>query len=269
MQSHYKTYPPNKRYRHIVNFVQTLYKMYMCKCDDDQFGNNKSSILYLAIVKFLTRIYPRKLREVKDGLTRTQYMLILPEDHVHDKQFIERALRPLLEEASWVPANECKSKLLFTSNWECYLYSIQSSEKLIRNDMRLQRERKYIICNIQKMAKQSKFLVTLETIQMVYDPDFVDASQGSIATLDKNALLSPKILNKIASLEIPVNCFLNKMEKVAKSIFLKVFAETPTDVIGNDTLIDYYSSNKYYPACFMLQFLTCIRIEDKKNVSSI
>lgn len=65
-------------------------------------------------------------------------------------------------------------------------------------------------CDIQKMAKQSKFLVTLKTIQMVYDPDFVDASQGSIGALDKNAFLSPKILDTIASLETPVSYFLDK-----------------------------------------------------------
>lgn len=59
------------------------------------------------------------------------------------------------------------------------------------------------------------------------------------------------------------------MKKVAKSIILKVFAETSTDVIRNDTLINYYPNNKYYPECFMLTFITYIRIEDKKNISFI
>lgn len=77
---------------------------------NDQFGDNKSSILYLAIVKFLTRIYPREFREVEYGLTRTQYMFILPEDYVHDKRFIEISLHPLLEEVPWLSTNECKAK---------------------------------------------------------------------------------------------------------------------------------------------------------------
>lgn len=151
MQLHYKTYPPTKRYTHILNFVQTLYEMHMCKCED-QFHNSKSSSLYLAIVKFLTHIYPREFREVEYSLSTTQYMFILPEDYTHDKQFMELALRPLLEEASWLSKNDCKSKVLFTSNWECYLYSIQRPEKLKKTDMRLQREKKYIICDMQKMA---------------------------------------------------------------------------------------------------------------------
>lgn len=196
--------------------------MYRFKCNN-QLDNFEKFALYLAIVKFLASIHPRKLQGMEDGLPETQCMLILPEYFSDDAESLETTFRPTLKRTSWISPNDCKSKVLFTSNWSCYLNYIQCPEGLIENNTKLQREKKHITCNIQKMVKQSKFLVTLNAIQMVYDSDFIIASQGSIATLSKNVLLSPKALHRIASIEVPFNCSLNKMKDFSKIHILEDF----------------------------------------------
>ncbi|CAO0791106.1 unnamed protein product [Mucor circinelloides] len=112
------------------------------------------------------------------------------------------------------------------------------------------------------MANQDKFLATLQTAQMVYDPDLISASNGSLTTLGKEYLLAPKTLNTIASIEIPFNCSLGKMKKLAKFVFLNIFAASEEDTIGNDTVEDYYCGNKHYTGRFMLDFMENILLDN-------
>ncbi|KAL7336148.1 hypothetical protein PS15p_201512 [Mucor circinelloides] len=255
MQSHYKKHPPKKRYLHVANFLDALHQMYKSQCYNDT--------LYSAIVSFLTKILPQKLREENDRLTRTQYIWILPEEFSHDPNFVSTTFRPTLEEASWLSPSDRPIKLLISSHWECFIQSYQCRQQLrLYRLSLLQRERKYILCDIQKMANQDKFLATLQTAQMVYDPDLISASNGSLTTLGKKYLLAPKTLNTIASIEIPFNCSLGKMKKLAKFVFLNIFAASEDDTIGNDTVEDYYCGNKHYTGRFMLDFMENILLEN-------
>lgn len=45
MQTHYKNYPPEERYTHIISFMENLYQMHK--------PHTCNSILFTAIVKFL------------------------------------------------------------------------------------------------------------------------------------------------------------------------------------------------------------------------
>ncbi|EPB82999.1 hypothetical protein HMPREF1544_10272 [Mucor circinelloides 1006PhL] len=87
------------------------------------------------------------------------------------------------------------------------------------------------------MANYDKFLVTLNTAQIVYGPDFVKAAQGFffffffffLAKLGNTMPLVPKMLDRIVSIELPIDCPLNRMKRFAKLVYLSVFAESPND----------------------------------------
>lgn len=243
MQAHYKKHPPKERYIHIANFMEELHQMHQSqKCNNT---------VYSAIVKFLTLIYPKRL-QAHFALERIQYMFVLPDKYVYDEQFMKETLRPTLEKAAWLSKNDDESKALYISNWMDVLYHYQFWYRTLHDALELQREKKYMICNIQKMAKQTKLLVTINTARMVYDPDFAKAS---LTLLDEDTPLVPKILDTVLSTELPFDCSLDKMKKLAKLLFVKVFAESPDDTIGDDTLTDYYFNNTYYNESFLREFM--------------
>lgn len=223
-----------------------------------------NNTVYSAIVKFLTLIYPKRLQEARGALNRIQYMFVLPDKYAYDEKFLKETLRPTLEKAAWLSKNDNESKALYISSWMDVLYYYQSRRHTLHDTLKLQREKKYMICNIQKMAKQTKLLVTINTARMVYDPDFAKAS---LALLGENTPLVPKILDTVLSIELPVGCPLDKMKKVAKLLFVKVFAESPDDTIGDDTLTDYYFNNAYYSESFLRDFMLAISGDYEPKVS--
>ncbi|KAL9539304.1 hypothetical protein MBANPS3_010343 [Mucor bainieri] len=244
MQAHYKLYPPKKRYIHVINFMEELYQMHKSQEVD--------GTLFSAIVQFLLLVYLQKSQYLdEDGLKKTQYVFVLPEKYSCNQQFLEEMFRPALEIAYWLSESDSKSKALFTTSWTGLLYHCQSKGLELGNEVRLQRERKYILCDIQKMAGQNKLKVVVNTAKMVYDPDFVKASKRSLTLLGEDAPLVPKMLDSILSTELSFNCSLDKMKKFAKLVFLKVFAKSSDDTIGDDVLEDYYSKNPHYNENFM------------------
>ncbi|KAL7330882.1 hypothetical protein PS15p_203162 [Mucor circinelloides] len=257
MQAHYKKHPPKERYIHIANFMEELHQIHQ--------SQNYKNTVYSAIVKFLTLIYPRRLQEARGALKRIQCMFVLPDKYVYDEQFLKETLRPTLEKAAWLSKNDNESKALYISNWMDVLYYYQSRRRTLHDTLKLQREKKYMICNIQKMAKQSKLLVTINTARMVYDPDFAKAS---LTLLDENTPLVPKILDTVLSTELPFDCSLDKMKKVAKLLFVRVFAASPNDTIGDDTLTDYYCDNAYYSESFVHDFIEAVEdnYEPKQSI---
>lgn len=256
MQAHYKKHPPKERYIHIANFMEELHQIHQ--------SQNYKNTVYSAIVKFLTLIYPRRLQEARGALKRIQCMFVLPDKYVYDEQFLKETLRPTLEKAAWLSKNDNESKALYISNWMDVLYYYQSRRRTLHDTLKLQREKKYMICNIQKMAKQSKLLVTINTARMVYDPDFAKAS---LTLLDENTPLVPKILDTVLSTELPFDCSLDKMKKVAKLLFVRVFAASPNDTIGDDTLTDYYCDNAYYSESFVHDFIEAVEDNYEPKVS--
>lgn len=259
MQTHYKKYPPKKRYIHVVNFMEELYQMHQSRESNDA--------LFSTIVKFLALIYPQDLQESDGGLETIQYMFVLPEKYACDKQFLRETFRPTLEKAAWLSTTDKDSKALFISTWMGFMYSYQCVSQSLHNAEKLQPEKKYILCDIQKMANQNRLLVTVHIAKMVYDPDFVKAAQRSSKLLGENAILVPKILDTILHTELSFDCSLDKMKKIAKLIFLKVFAKSSDSTIGDDTFDDYYNDNTYYSQSFMLDFLQFVKYQHNTKVS--
>lgn len=247
MQTHYKKYPPKKRYIHVANFMEELYQMHQSREFNDA--------LFSAIVKFLTLVRPQQLREADDDLKTVQYLFILPEKYVCDKQFLRETFRPTLEKAAWLSTRDNDSKVLYLSVWMDFLYSYQCESQSLHSEKKLQPEKIYILCDIQKMVNQNRLLVTVQTAKMVYDPDFVKAAQRSSTLLGENALLVPQILGTILHTELYFDCSLERMKKVAKLLFLKVFAKSSDSTVGDDTLDDYYHDNAYYSKSFMHDIL--------------
>lgn len=119
------------------------------------------------------------------------------------------------------------------------------------------------------MANYDKFLVNLNTAGIVYGPDFVKAVQGSFAKLGNTMLLVPKMLDRIASIGLPIDCPLNRMKKLAKLVYLSVFAESPNDQLVNDTLIDYFYNNKHYSWQIMQFFSVTLKIKTRIDKDAI
>ena len=95
--------------------------------------------------------------------------------------------------------------------------------------------------------------------------DIITVPETSVQALGKNVVLFPKFLCPAANFHISMDPTLEKM-KLAKFFFCKVFAATPEDHIGNDTLLDYYSNNEYYSAFWLTRLL--FRVVDS-NLSKV
>lgn len=238
MKLHYKQYPTSKAFIYISDFLQDLYRMYQDSCEmKPQTKGDKA--LYLAIARFLTKIYPTQLAKEQDQPT-TQYAFILPSREYTDKKFIETFLRPFLQNTPWIKANDIKSKTLFYNRVESLVYY---SHKVKSHRLNFKKERKYILFNIKKAFNENKLLLTLDIIRAVYDPDLVAASGRSITALGRDTILSPKFLYPTAIFEIPIYLPKEKMNNLARFLFIKVFENLKDDQYH--TLLDDYNSDNY------------------------
>lgn len=252
MKLHYRKYPTSKAFIYVSDFLQDLYRMYQDSCKiKPQTKDDKA--LYLAIARFLTKVYPTELAKEQDQST-TQYAFILPSKEYTDKKFIETFLRPFLQNIPWIKANDIKSKTLFYNRVESLVYYLNEIKSLRLN---FKKEGKYISLNIKKVFNENKLLLTLDIIRAVYDPDLVAASGRSITALGGDTVLSPKFLYPTAIFEIPIHSSIEKMNNLARFLFIKVFENSKDDQYH--TLLDDYNSDNYSQSiihCFIYAITT-------------
>ncbi|EPB83530.1 hypothetical protein HMPREF1544_09691 [Mucor circinelloides 1006PhL] len=220
-------------------------------------------IIYEAIISFLTKLWlGNRIEEIYD-LATTQFAFLLPMED-SDAGFVNNFLQPLLLKTPWLSTCDPKSKLIFINDLQAYLYSLQDPQHV--DNINLQKEGRYLICNIQNMATRGRVTVELGAVQMVYDKDLVAASNKSILTLGSNPLLEPKSLCPTVRHTLSFVPSLNDMKNLAKFLFLKIFAESSDEKIGNDSYSDYCSDNKYYDKVLFEELLRLLRISINSNV---
>lgn len=261
--SHYKRYPTSTHYEHIANFLEELQRMYNSHNIHQSITGN-DLIIYEAIISFLTKLWlGNRIEEIYD-LATTQFAFLLPMED-SDAGFVNNFLQPLLLKTPWLSTCDPKSKLIFINDLQAYLYSLQDPQHV--DNINLQKEGRYLICNIQNMATRGRVTVELGAVQMVYDKDLVAASNKSILTLGSNPLLEPKSLCPTVRHTLSFVPSLNDMKNLAKFLFLKIFAESSDEKIGNDSYSDYCSDNKYYDKVLFEELLRLLRISINSNVS--
>lgn len=243
----YKKYLSNKHYNYVSNFLEDLYRMYDTSCQEEPKTKDDNALLS-AITAFLTKIYPHKLEQAKD-LSTIQFIFILPSTKYTAKDFIEKFFRPILAKTPWIRSGDPGKKVLFFNKMESVFYYLNRRKE---HYFDLKRERKYLICNLQNIAERDTLLITVNIARALYDPDFIAASKKSIALLDRTTILSPKSLQPELTLEISIPRSMDTLLRISKFLFLKIFANSDEEIIGDDTISDYYiNNNKYYPAGLM------------------
>lgn len=249
MKLHYKLYPPSKRYQYVSNFLEDLYRLYQ----DSLFNKPKSKddfTLSTAITAYLTKIFPLKFEKEMDSVA-IQYVFILSAEKYTNGAFVQGFLRPFLANTPWIIDNDPVSKILFYSKISCLFHDF--------GRYWAKRERKYMMCNVEKVADKNTLLLKIDTLRAVYDPDLVLASNRSITALGRNVLFSPKLLNSTFEYEIAMYPSLEKLKKLVKFLFVRIFAESTDEILGKDTLPDYfYHDNKYYSAKWIQAFIQAI-----------
>lgn len=239
MKLHYKQYPPNKTYQYVSNFLEDLYRLYQNSCavkskTKDDFALSE------AITTFLTKIYPRQIKE-KVNSAVVQYVFILPSSEYTNEAFIEEFFRPFLANTPWIVDNDPLNKVLFYTKNESLFY--------FYNGDHMEREKSYMMCSLEKVADKDAMLLSIDAVRAVYDPDLILASNRPITALGHNAIFSPKLLIPTFRIEISLPPPLEKLKNLAKFLFLRVFADSEDTTIGDDTLFDYYYyDNSFYSA---------------------
>lgn len=254
MKKHYKEYPTNKHYNYVPNFMETLYRMYVNSCQKNPITKDDMTLLS-AIKAFLAKIYPHQLEQASD-LSTIQFVFILPSTKFTAKDFSEKFFRPILAETPWIGSNDPSKKVLFFDKLESLFYYFNRRKGSYFD---LKRERKYMICNLQNIVESSKLSITINITKALYDPDFIAASKKSVALLSQTIILSPKPLSPAVTFEISVPRSVDTLLKISKFLFLKVFADSNEEIMGNNTISDYYLyDNKYYTGRFMHNLITAI-----------
>lgn len=229
----------------------------MYNSSDDRLQiESQDSILCEATIAFLTKLWlGNRLKKTYD-LTTTQFVFLLPKENF-EARFVEEFLRPLLLQTPWSSPCDPKNKLIFISDMQAFVYSLQSPDQ--ENNITLQREGKYLICNIQDIKSKNEIAIELDAVQMVYDKDTVAASGQSIVALGNRPLLEPKTLSPTVTHKFTVAPFLEDLRRLAKFVFLRVFADSSDDIIGDDRLSDYCGDNKHYSKELFQNLVSFIR----------
>ncbi|KAF1797029.1 hypothetical protein FB192DRAFT_1401776 [Mucor lusitanicus] len=240
----------------------------MYNSSDDRLQiESQDSILCEATIAFLTKLWlGNRLKKTYD-LTTTQFVFLLPKENF-EARFVEEFLRPLLLQTPWSSPCDPKNKLIFISDMQAFVYSLQSPDQ--ENNITLQREGKYLICNIQDIKSKNEIAIELDAVQMVYDKDTVAASGQSIVALGNRPLLEPKTLSPTVTHKFTVAPFLEDLRRLAKFVFLRVFADSSDDIIGDDRLSDYCGDNKHYSKELFQNLVSFIRsfIDSKITIDS-
>lgn len=241
MIDHYKQYPPHEKYVDVPNFVEDLYTLCQRSCKGEP-ENQHDKALQAAITVFLTRIYPLELSDKEEAST-TQYVFVLPSHKYTNKTFIEEYFRSLLRATPWLMPGDPSSKIVFSKSIDALGYLLDGSQ-LPWCKLKLQREKKYLFCNLKKMVDQDKVLLSANFIRAVYDPDLIAASRRSMAALGGETLLWPKLVAPPLTVEIPVSPAIEGINNLVSFLYMKVFAD---DSIGlnHQELDDYNTDSKH------------------------
>lgn len=150
---------------------------------------------------------------------------------------------------------------------QAYVYALQDPQH--EDHVTLQREGKYLICSIQNSITRNEIAIELGVVQMVYDKDTVAASNRSIMALGSNPLLEPKSIRPAVMHKFIVAHAVEDMRNLAKFVFLRVFAESGEDTIGNDSLSDYCSDNIHYSKYLFENLLLFLQMSIDSKVSCV
>ncbi|GAN06023.1 hypothetical protein MAM1_0108c05499 [Mucor ambiguus] len=235
MIGHYKQYPPHEKYVQVSNFVEDLYALYQHSRKGESTIKDDPQ-LCSAISCFLTKLYPDELSNQQEAFT-TQYAFILPSHKYTNKIFVDDYFRPLLRATPWLTLDDASSKTVFTNRIDTLGHLLNGSLRPWLN-LKLQREEKYFLCNLQKVFGQDKLLVSANFIRAVYDPDLIAASGRSMTALGGEILLSTKLLTPPLIFEIPISPAIDSMNNLAKFLSMKVFTHGDDD-LNHDELDDY------------------------------
>ncbi|KAL7312960.1 hypothetical protein PS15m_008664 [Mucor circinelloides] len=240
MTFHYKQNPPHEKYFHISNFLQDLYALYQSTCKGTP-QTQEDIALCSAIITFLTKIYPSQQLFNEKEAYATQHAFILPSHEHTDRDFVDTFLRPLLRSTPWLKSNDLASKTVFYSSIDTLGYLLNGS-LLQWITLKLQREKKYLLCKLQKVNGQHKLLLTIDITRAVYDPDQIAASGNSIAALEGRTLFTLKPIAPPLKLEIAIFPTIEKMNHLAKFLYMKVFADEDDDSV--EQLEDYNTNSR-------------------------
>ncbi|KAL0135310.1 hypothetical protein V8B55DRAFT_1417919 [Mucor lusitanicus] len=241
MIDHYKQHPPHEKYIYVSNFVEDLYTLYQRSCKGEP-ENQHEKALQAAITVFLTRIYPMELSDKEEAST-TQYVFVLPSHKYTNKTFIEEYFRPLLRATPWLMPGDLSSKIVFSKSIDALGYLLDGS-LLPWCKLKLQREKKYLFCNLKKMVGQDKVLLSANFIRAVYDPDLIAASRRSMTTLGGETLLWPKLVAPPLTVEIPVSPAIEGINNLVSFLNMKVFADGGNG-LNRQELDDYNTDSEH------------------------
>ncbi|KAL9549170.1 hypothetical protein MBANPS3_005331 [Mucor bainieri] len=237
MVYHYKQHPPHEAYVLVPNFVEALYKLYQ-RLSKEESATGDDATLRSAVTSFLTRIYPFE-RSYKREVSAMQYAFVLPSQEYTNKGFVDTMLRPLLQNTPWVTPDDLASKILFYSKIDTYAYLLNNTTQY--SVLRLEREKKYLVCTLQKKSDQDQLLFTARFMRAVFDPDLIAASGRSTAALEGKPMLSFKSISPSLSTLIPINnAALAKMNSLAVFLYSKVFADEEEN--PSSTQLDDYNT---------------------------
>ncbi|GAN05339.1 hypothetical protein MAM1_0088c04809 [Mucor ambiguus] len=236
---HYRQYPPHEKYVHVPNFVEDLYKLYQ-RSRKGESATQDDTALCSAIASFLTKVYPFR-RFKQENAFKTQHAFILPSQKYTDKDFINTTLRPLLQNTPWLTPVDSTSKTVFYSKIDTFTYYLN---RLKLPGLRLEREKKYLYCSLQKTRDHRHLMLTVRFIRAVYDPDLIAASGKSMTALGGDMILSSKMISPALLLEIPINPTLAKMAKLAELLYNEIFAGEEWE--ERPTLLEKYNTDSSY-----------------------
>lgn len=183
--------------------------------------------LYLATQRFLVMMHKQFYKnETTESLSKSQFAIVLPAFLEKEKQFIKEILRPMLIQTRWISETDFKSKLLFFGQLQAALYSQQFDKMNIKSQhpLKIEREKKYLSCMIQRSLGSNSLTIQLDVVQMKYDRNFIAASKSYISS-SEHQLYAPKFLYKSKEIHIPV--FLSKKtQTLPKFLLRKIFANS-------------------------------------------
>ncbi|CAO3641730.1 unnamed protein product [Mucor fragilis] len=239
MIRHYKQCPPHEKYLHVSNFVQDLYEFYQ-RSRKGESATPDDTALCSAISSFLTKVYPSRLFG-KGQASTTQCAFVLPSQEHTSKDFIRETLRPLLQTTPWSNPNDPASKTVFYSRIDTYAYQLND---ITRYGFCLEREKKYLLCTLQKTRNYRQLMLTVNFVRAVYDPDLIAASGRSMTALGENMVLSSKLVSPPFSAEIPIESALAKIDSLAEFLYNKVFVGQEWE--RRPTLLERYNTDSSY-----------------------
>ncbi|KAL9555525.1 hypothetical protein MBANPS3_002310 [Mucor bainieri] len=238
----YKKHPPHEKYLHVSNFLKELHSLWQCLPKGAQ-EKQHEKVLHSAIITFLTRIYPSELSSKEESST-TQFAFILSSHEYTSKTFIDECFLPLLRGTPWLKQEDPSSKVIFGNSIDALGYLLDGNQ-LPWCGLKLQREKKYLFCNLQKVFGQDKMLFSANFVRALYDPDLIAASRRSMTALNGEILLRPKSIAPTLTVEIPISPAIQGMNNLVSFLYTQVFADGGDTMNSKEQLDDYSTDSRH------------------------